>query len=199
MQRRPRRRRRADAACALRAQSARERCCAARGRQNSKLIFSRLTTTSTPPHHPRRLLAGESGISNIDRFDASEFPTRFAGQIKNFDDEGCAVPRRAAPFWLLCARCGCGGACGGGGSVGERGSKAAAAVSHSSSSRRLATHEPKHKTTRYKTQHSPSPPHTQPHRQEERAPLRRLPQVHARRRQEGARAGRPRQGQGRGV
>jgi hypothetical protein len=37
---------------------------------------------------PRRLLAGESGISLIDRFDASEFPTKFGGQIKNFDDEG---------------------------------------------------------------------------------------------------------------
>jgi hypothetical protein len=48
----------------------------------------------TPPRHPPRpapalrLLAGESGISNIDRFDASEFPTRFGGQIKKFDDEG---------------------------------------------------------------------------------------------------------------
>jgi 3-oxoacyl-[acyl-carrier-protein] synthase II len=35
-----------------------------------------------------RLLAGESGVQAIDRFDASEFPTRFAAQIKNFDDEG---------------------------------------------------------------------------------------------------------------
>lgn len=36
------------------------------------------------------LLAGKSGISMIERFDASEYPTRFAGQIKNFE---CA-PRR---------------------------------------------------------------------------------------------------------
>jgi len=35
-----------------------------------------------------RLLSGESGITEIDRFDVSEFPTRFAGQIKNFDSEG---------------------------------------------------------------------------------------------------------------
>ncbi|GAQ87172.1 3-ketoacyl-acyl carrier protein synthase [Klebsormidium nitens] len=34
-----------------------------------------------------KLLAGTSGITEIDRFDASKFPTRFAGQIKNFDVE----------------------------------------------------------------------------------------------------------------
>ena len=31
-----------------------------------------------------KLLAGTSGISMIDRFDTSDYPTRFAGQIKNF-------------------------------------------------------------------------------------------------------------------
>ena len=39
-----------------------------------------------------KLLAGTSGISMIDRFDTSEYPTRFAGQIKNFK----CVPRRSA-------------------------------------------------------------------------------------------------------
>ena len=40
---------------------------------------------ATQPAH--RLLAGVSGITHIDRFDAKEFPTRFGGQIKNFNDE----------------------------------------------------------------------------------------------------------------
>uniref|UniRef100_A0A822YST4 3-oxoacyl-[acyl-carrier-protein] synthase I, chloroplastic n=1 Tax=Nelumbo nucifera TaxID=4432 RepID=A0A822YST4_NELNU len=35
-----------------------------------------------------RLLAGESGIAPIDRFDASKFPTRFAGQIRGFTSQG---------------------------------------------------------------------------------------------------------------
>jgi 3-oxoacyl-[acyl-carrier-protein] synthase II len=36
-----------------------------------------------------RLLDGVSGVSQIDRFDAKDFPTRFAAQIKNFNDEKC--------------------------------------------------------------------------------------------------------------
>ncbi|GMH20373.1 hypothetical protein Nepgr_022214 [Nepenthes gracilis] len=35
-----------------------------------------------------KLLAGQSGIGHIDRFDASKFPTRFAGQIRNFSSQG---------------------------------------------------------------------------------------------------------------
>ncbi|XP_077251114.1 3-oxoacyl-[acyl-carrier-protein] synthase I, chloroplastic-like [Tasmannia lanceolata] len=35
-----------------------------------------------------RLLSGESGISFIDRFDASKFPTRFGGQIRGFTSDG---------------------------------------------------------------------------------------------------------------
>ncbi|GKA30002.1 3-oxoacyl-[acyl-carrier-protein] synthase I, chloroplastic [Tanacetum coccineum] len=35
-----------------------------------------------------RLLAGESGISCIDRFDASKLTTQFAGQIRGFDSNG---------------------------------------------------------------------------------------------------------------
>ena len=34
------------------------------------------------------LLEGKSGVGLIDRFDASEFPTKFAAQIRNFDIEG---------------------------------------------------------------------------------------------------------------
>ena len=34
------------------------------------------------------LLAGNTAIKNISRFDASEFPTRFGGQIVDFSSEG---------------------------------------------------------------------------------------------------------------
>jgi len=35
-----------------------------------------------------KLLQGTSGISLIDKFDASSFPTKFAGQIRGFSAEG---------------------------------------------------------------------------------------------------------------
>ncbi|CAK9145410.1 unnamed protein product [Ilex paraguariensis] len=35
-----------------------------------------------------KLLSGQSGISPIDRFDASEYPTRVAGQIRGFSSDG---------------------------------------------------------------------------------------------------------------
>jgi 3-oxoacyl-[acyl-carrier-protein] synthase II len=35
-----------------------------------------------------KLLEGTSGISLIDRFDASKFPTKFVGQIRGFSAEG---------------------------------------------------------------------------------------------------------------
>lgn len=35
-----------------------------------------------------KLLQGMSGISLIDKFDASSFPTKFAGQIRGFSAEG---------------------------------------------------------------------------------------------------------------
>mmetsp|Transcript_3708 Transcript_3708/g.8901 ORF Transcript_3708/g.8901 Transcript_3708/m.8901 type:complete len:473 (+) Transcript_3708:73-1491(+) len=35
-----------------------------------------------------KLLAGTSGVALIDRFDTTEFPTKFAAQIKDFDSEG---------------------------------------------------------------------------------------------------------------
>ncbi|XP_031254499.1 3-oxoacyl-[acyl-carrier-protein] synthase I, chloroplastic-like [Pistacia vera] len=40
-----------------------------------------------------KLLAGESGITMIDRFDASKFPTRFGGQIRGFSGKGFIDPK----------------------------------------------------------------------------------------------------------
>jgi len=42
-----------------------------------------------------RLLAGESGIATITRFDASRMPTRIAGEVKGFDPEDF-IEKRAA-------------------------------------------------------------------------------------------------------
>ncbi|KAL1216696.1 3-oxoacyl-[acyl-carrier-protein] synthase II [Cardamine amara subsp. amara] len=39
------------------------------------------------------LLAGNSGISQIENFDCSEFPTRIAGEIKSFSTEGWVAPK----------------------------------------------------------------------------------------------------------
>jgi 3-oxoacyl-(acyl-carrier-protein) synthase len=44
-----------------------------------------------------KLLAGTSGISMIERFDTSDYPTRFAGQIKAFECARCST-RRAKPW-----------------------------------------------------------------------------------------------------
>ncbi|PNH05925.1 3-oxoacyl-[acyl-carrier-protein] synthase I, chloroplastic [Tetrabaena socialis] len=45
-----------------------------------------------------KLLDGVSGISTIDRFDAKDFPTRFGGQIRNFDDEGMIDKKNARRY-----------------------------------------------------------------------------------------------------
>lgn len=45
-----------------------------------------------------KLLAGESGVDTISRFDASEYPTTFAAQIKNFDIEGLVDKKNARRY-----------------------------------------------------------------------------------------------------
>lgn len=52
-----------------------------------------------------KLLEGESGISLIDRFDASNFSVRFGGQIRNFSSEGYIDgknDRRLDDCWRYC-------------------------------------------------------------------------------------------------
>ena len=43
------------------------------------------------PSCARSLLEGKTGVAQITRFDASDFPTTFAAQIKDFDNEGCVL------------------------------------------------------------------------------------------------------------
>jgi 3-oxoacyl-[acyl-carrier-protein] synthase II len=42
-----------------------------------------------------KLLAGTSGVAPIDRFDTEEFPTKFAAQIRDFDNEGFVDKKNA--------------------------------------------------------------------------------------------------------
>lgn len=52
-----------------------------------------------------KLLEGESGISPIDRFDASSFSVRFGGQIRDFSSKGYIDgknDRRLDDCWRYC-------------------------------------------------------------------------------------------------
>jgi len=49
-------------------------------------------------HFYNQLLDGVSGIDTISRFDASEFPTNFGGQIKNFDNEDLIDKKNARRY-----------------------------------------------------------------------------------------------------
>ena len=42
------------------------------------------------------LLQGQSGITNIDHFDTADFPTKFAGLVKDFDPEQFGISRKDA-------------------------------------------------------------------------------------------------------
>lgn len=49
----------------------------------------------------QNLLLGKSGISNIEHFDTSQYPTRFAGLIKNFDAENYMERKEAKKMDLF--------------------------------------------------------------------------------------------------
>ncbi|AEY01731.1 3-oxoacyl-(acyl-carrier-protein) synthase 2 [Oceanimonas sp. GK1] len=42
------------------------------------------------------LLAGQSGITNIDHFDTTDYPTKFAGLVKDFDPEAHGIAKKEA-------------------------------------------------------------------------------------------------------
>ena len=42
------------------------------------------------------LLQGQSGITNIEHFDTTDFPTKFAGLVKEFDPEQFGISRKDA-------------------------------------------------------------------------------------------------------
>ena len=46
-----------------------------------------------PSKFYEHLLAGDSGVKMIDRFECDDFPTRFAAQITDFDVEGIIDPK----------------------------------------------------------------------------------------------------------
>lgn len=51
-----------------------------------------------PDHFYNQLLEGVSGVDTISRFDASEFPTTFGAQIKNFDNEDLIDKKNARRY-----------------------------------------------------------------------------------------------------
>lgn len=51
-----------------------------------------------PEEYYNKLLEGISGVEHISRFDASEFPTNFAAQIKDFDNENLIDKKNARRY-----------------------------------------------------------------------------------------------------
>ncbi|XP_057430242.1 3-oxoacyl-[acyl-carrier-protein] synthase II, chloroplastic isoform X2 [Lotus japonicus] len=62
-----------------------------------RVVVTGLGVVTSLGHDPdvfyNNLLDGVSGISEIDRFDCAEFPTRIAGEIKSFSTDGWVVPK----------------------------------------------------------------------------------------------------------
>lgn len=52
----------------------------------------------TPEENWRSLMAGRSGIDFIQRFDASALPTRFGGEVKNFDPNNFMDPKEVRHY-----------------------------------------------------------------------------------------------------
>ncbi|KAG2427592.1 hypothetical protein HXX76_012246 [Chlamydomonas incerta] len=78
------------------------RASAAKRDPKQRIVITGIGICSVHGNDPdtfyQKLLNGESGVGLIDRFDASEFPTRFAAQIRNFDDENLIDKKNARRY-----------------------------------------------------------------------------------------------------
>ena len=65
---------------------------------------------NTPEATWENLLLGKSGIGNIDHFDTTEYTTKFAGLVKNFDAENYMEKKEAkknGSFYSIRCCCWC--------------------------------------------------------------------------------------------
>ncbi|AAF21080.1 3-oxoacyl-[acyl-carrier-protein] synthase II [Arabidopsis thaliana] len=65
--------------------------------EQRRVVVTGMGVETSLGHDPHtfyeNLLQGNSGISQIENFDCSEFPTRIAGEIKSFSTEGWVAPK----------------------------------------------------------------------------------------------------------
>ncbi|CAA7043306.1 unnamed protein product [Microthlaspi erraticum] len=65
--------------------------------EQRRVVVTGMGVETSLGHDPdtfyENLLQGNSGISQIENFDCSEFPTRIAGEIKSFSTEGWVAPK----------------------------------------------------------------------------------------------------------
>ncbi|CAH8355841.1 unnamed protein product [Eruca vesicaria subsp. sativa] len=65
--------------------------------EQRRVVVTGMGVETSLGHDPNtfyeNLLQGNSGISQIENFDCSEFPTRIAGEIKSFSTEGWVAPK----------------------------------------------------------------------------------------------------------
>ncbi|XP_060205966.1 3-oxoacyl-[acyl-carrier-protein] synthase II, chloroplastic-like [Lycium barbarum] len=96
-----------DKTMAVAVQPAKEATSKKKPLKNRRVVVTGVGVVSPIGHDPdmfySNLLEGKSGISQIEAFDCSEFPSRIAGEIKEFSTDGWVAPKlskRADKFML---------------------------------------------------------------------------------------------------